>query len=185
MNVLTGTDTLLFHAVNGLPHPVLADTFAGTLSGLASWGLLWLFIAAVIILREEKRDHWFFLPLTTAIGWAWCLAELVVKPIFGRIRPVYASGTIVVPPVPSGYSFPSTHATIAFAAAYVIASRDRRLRLPMYLLAALVALSRVYLGHHYPSDVVVGAVLGLGIGKLALFVNARWGVSGTKTRRNR
>jgi undecaprenyl-diphosphatase len=65
-------------------------------------------------------------------------------------------------------SFPSTHATIAFAAAYVIGKAEKSWRGASFVLAVAVALSRIYLGNHYPSDVVVGALLGLLVGVVSM-----------------
>jgi undecaprenyl-diphosphatase len=63
--------------------------------------------------------------------------------------------------LPVTHSFPSGHATVSFACAAVLALAVPRLRAPLFLLAALIAFSRVYVGVHYPFDVVAGAVLGV------------------------
>lgn len=63
-------------------------------------------------------------------------------------------------------SFPSGHTAVSFALAAVLSKRFPRLMAPLYIIAALVGASRVYLGSHYPSDVVAGALLGLAIGWL-------------------
>lgn len=65
-------------------------------------------------------------------------------------------------------SFPSGHAAGAFSVAYVVGSEYPSLKLPSYLLAGLVAISRVYLGRHYPSDVLAGAVIGCSAGYLTM-----------------
>jgi undecaprenyl-diphosphatase len=65
-------------------------------------------------------------------------------------------------------SFPSGHATGAFAMASVAGAKYGSLRIPVYLLASTVALSRVYLGRHYPSDVLAGAGIGLCTGWLIM-----------------
>jgi undecaprenyl-diphosphatase len=64
---------------------------------------------------------------------------------------------------PSTYSFPSGHATVSFACATVLALAVPRLRWPLFLLAALISFSRVYVGVHYPFDVLAGALLGVAI----------------------
>jgi undecaprenyl-diphosphatase len=69
---------------------------------------------------------------------------------------------------PHTHSFPSGHATIAFACATVIGAALPRARVWLYVLAALVAWSRVYVGVHFPLDVVAGAVLGVGLGLVVL-----------------
>ncbi len=63
-------------------------------------------------------------------------------------------------------SFPSGHTAVSFALAAVLSKRFPRLMAPLYIVATLVGASRVYLGSHYPSDVVAGALLGLAIGWL-------------------
>ena len=63
-------------------------------------------------------------------------------------------------------SFPSGHSAAAFAVSSVIASEYPRLKIPAYVLAGVVAFSRVYLGKHYPSDAIAGSAIGYGIGKL-------------------
>ena len=99
------------------------------------------------------------------VGLTVILAEAIsggLKPLLRRDRPP-ASETDPLPlvDVPATYSFPSGHATVSFACATILTFAIPRLVVPLYALAALVAFSRVYVGVHYPSDVVVGAVLGI------------------------
>lgn len=83
-------------------------------------------------------------------------AELFLNMLVMRPRPAVEQ---VVVHAPLTSSFPSGHATLAFALAAVLASEHGR-RAYFYAVASLVAVSRVYLGVHYPSDVVAGAALG-------------------------
>ena len=75
--------------------------------------------------------------------------------------------------LPSTGSMPSGHAATAFAAATALALLFPRLRLAAYALAALICVSRVYLGVHYVSDVVVGALLGALIGVAVVLAGRR------------
>ncbi|MFL5921625.1 MAG: phosphatase PAP2 family protein [Gaiellaceae bacterium] len=106
------------------------------------------------------RRPWFFVALVTATLVADGLSYLLRQWI-GRDRPplVYAEPRPLVH-VPHSAAFPSGHASAAFAAATVIAWASRPLAVPAYVLAALVAWSRVYVGVHWPLDVIGGAAVG-------------------------
>jgi undecaprenyl-diphosphatase len=89
----------------------------------------------------------------------------LLKLITERARPPLADPQIeALVSVPESHSFPSGHAATAFAAATVVAVLYPRLRAPLLALAVMVALSRVYLGVHFWSDILVGSLLGVAIG---------------------
>jgi len=104
------------------------------------------------------------------------ILEYLLKVLFSRPRPFenfsdWINGPAEIAPVlfqlPSSYSFPSGHAATAFAAAALLNGLYAgRLRF-LYFLAFWVALSRVYIGVHYPADVLAGALLGIAWGTLA------------------
>ena len=96
------------------------------------------------------------------------LAVMILKETFDRARPPLADSSIVaVGLLPASASFPSGHAATAFAAAVAVGIVHPRLRRPLLALAAVVAVSRVYLGVHFLTDVVVGSLLGAAIGAVA------------------
>jgi undecaprenyl-diphosphatase len=112
------------------------------------------------VLAIVWRRPWFFVALVTATLAADGLS-LLLRQWIGRDRPplVYADPRPLVG-VPHSSAFPSGHASTAFAAATVIAWASRPLAVPAYALATLVAWSRVYVGVHWPLDVIGGAALG-------------------------
>ncbi len=86
----------------------------------------------------------------------------VIKPVFSRARP-YVYFTDILPLVSSSprYSFPSTHASNIFATTILLSFYYRKFLLLNLFIAVSVSFSRIYVGVHYPSDVVAGAILGI------------------------
>ena len=142
----------------GLLDPVFEGlTYAG------SFGAIWL-VLAVAIAGFSWRRPW----LAARVGATILVAEAasgLAKDWIGRDRPPLVDPeppTLVE--LPHTSSFPSGHATVACACATAIALAVPRLRWPVFVLAALIAFSRVYVGVHYPLDVLAGAVLGVVLG---------------------
>jgi undecaprenyl-diphosphatase len=92
------------------------------------------------------------------------LVNTAIKGVFRRRRPALEELPALVK-VPTSLSFPSAHSATAFAAARAFSALAPSP--PLYVAAALMALSRVYVGVHFPSDIAVGAGLGLTIGSIA------------------
>lgn len=171
METLLALDHTLFLLINHLPHTVLSDTVALTLSGaLSTTIILWFLLSVWLFVREEKRNHWFFLPIVSAGTLSLLVGQILLKNMFMRNRPPISLGAILVQgPLPD-YSFPSGHAAFVWALAVVLANKEPRAKYLFYLLAMLISLSRIYLGDHYPSDVVAGSMVGLAVGLFSLWV---------------
>jgi undecaprenyl-diphosphatase len=92
------------------------------------------------------------------------IINTAIKAVFRRRRPALEELPALVK-VPTSLSFPSSHSATSFTAARAYSALVPAP--PLYVAAALMALSRVYVGVHYPSDIVVGAGLGLTIGSVA------------------
>jgi len=102
-----------------------------------------------------------------------------IREAVGRPRPplVHPHPEPLVATPHSG-SFPSGHTSISFACATVLAAIAPKLALPGFVLAAAIAFSRVYVGVHYPLDLVGGAALGVLVGLAVLAAKRTWGAAG-------
>lgn len=150
----------------GLDRMFTAASTAGDFS------LLWHSINIVrgLVLRRRPDQ---VVALAVAIGLESLVVNQGIKRWFRRERPTIAGGASTPVRRPSTSAFPSGHATAAVFSAMILSRWDRRLALIWWTLAAVVAVSRVHVRIHHPSDVVGGAVVGWGLGRLAILLLRR------------
>ena len=99
------------------------------------------------------------------------IGNLALKNLIARSRPCWINtGVSMLVSVPTDYSFPSGHTLHCFIAATVLMYYDRRLGIPALVMAVLVGFSRLYLYVHFPTDVLAGAALGVGIGIITVMI---------------
>ena len=134
------------------------------LSFVMSKGMAWaagLVLASRIDGARGQRAFGEVLPTMWLAG---LVVEFPVKRLFNRARPfVTMTLSSVTGSKPAGYSFPSAHTAVSFAVAWLLRPYYPRLSPAIYGLASLVGFSRLYLGVHYLSDVVIGAATGTAV----------------------
>ncbi|CDO85955.1 hypothetical protein AWC29_13820 [Mycobacterium triplex] len=148
-------------------RPGLLATARG-MSHFGEHSVGWLIVELLgALLRERRRREW----LVAAAGtFAAHAAAVLIKRVVRRKRPHDPAVQVNVG-TPSELSFPSAHTTSTTAAA-VLMGRATGLPLPVVLVPPM-ALSRILLGVHYPSDVAFGVALGAAVARLALWLDRK------------
>ncbi|MBI2448575.1 phosphatase PAP2 family protein [Candidatus Microgenomates bacterium] len=159
-------NTKVFLTINSWPHPDWAVFLMRFFSLIGYGGIFWLVLALLIILLDQKkirRVKAFFL-IVIALVATLIINEIFIKNIFAIIRPQYV---LLEPGLRfwekgfSDYSFVSGHAFSYFACAFFLTKLYSGQSWWLYILATITAFSRVYLGSHWPFDILAGAALGL------------------------
>ena len=145
-----------------MTHPL--DALMLALSAVGRAAAVWVAIASVGLAtrRAHAMGVW---QVALALLLALLVSEVILKPLIHSPRPFDVnSHARVIGARPTDYSFPSGHASSSFAGAVALAQAWPAGRVAWFTLAALIAISRVYLGVHYPIDVVAGILIGLACG---------------------
>lgn len=139
----------------------IMDFIMKFITHLGDAGAIWIVIAVALLCFKKTRKAGIYLSvsllLTALIG------NVILKNIFARTRPFIAANHPIIINPPSGFAFPSGHTSSSFAAATTIGLIYKKYTPYAFILAFLIGFSRLYLYVHYPSDVLVGAILGIGI----------------------
>ncbi len=169
-------DTALFLFINNNFHfsflndNMRAITFLGN-----GWVVYWLALVYIYTYNRSKFKQSFFLIILTQLIPG--IFDIIIKRLVNRPRPIVAlhdlikNGTVHIDLFGrhlTEHSFPSGHATTAFALAVSLSYMFPKRYKLFYVIALLVAFSRVYNGEHYPLDVISGGVLGYVFAKLSL-----------------
>lgn len=150
-------------------NPIL-DNLMIFITSLGNGGMIW--IAATIVLLIPKKTRKAGIMSAVALLGSLIINNNIVKNIVQRPRPfVTFTDLQIIIPTPSEFSFPSGHTSSSFAAAAVFYRHlPKKLGLPSVILAGLIGFSRLYVGVHYPTDVIAGVLMGILLSYLAEFL---------------
>ena len=161
MSALSALDRRLLVLLRTRLRSPALDRAAVAYTRTGESGGLWIALAlAGAVTNPARRKRWLAAAGTVPFTMG---ANFVVKVAVARERP-QIEGLEPFGRVPRSHSFPSAHAATSFAGAVRIGALVPRARVPLLVAAGLMALTRPYLGVHYPSDVVVGAGVGTLVG---------------------
>lgn len=182
MSWLQGLDESLFRFINQTLSNPLFDVLMPWLSGNRIFIPLGIIAAGFLAWRGKSKAVLFLLLLGIAVGVTDGLVCNTLKHAIGRVRPCAALENVhLLVNCGANGSMPSSHAGNMFAVAMVSFLFYRRSAWVMFPLAAAVGFSRIANGVHYPSDVVIGAILGMGTGFAVVFtLNGLWRFVGAK-----
>jgi len=172
---LRSADRWLFHLFNAtLTNPVF-DRLMPFVTDADRWLLPLLVMVVGILIFGSKRARGIVLVALILVGLSDYITSGIMKPLFERLRPCKELDTarLLLDVCGGRYGFPSGHAANSFAAAVWLSGYYRVTKPYVLALAALIAFTRVYVGVHYPFDIVAGAAIGGGLAGLALLGQQR------------
>ena len=167
LHPLQAVDAFAFLQINQMPHTRLLDRFMTRLSWVMTGGNGWLLFLLLATLVDRQRGWKATRAVVPALWLATATVEHPIKKWFRRRRPfISLIEAIIVGRKPGSYSFPSGHSAAAFAGALLLAREYPASARGFFGLASLVAFSRIYLGVHYPGDVLSGSLVGMVLAKI-------------------
>lgn len=161
LDIFLRFDTYLFHLLNrDIANPVF-DVIMPIVTNVRYFYVPYVLLFVVLIWKGGSAGRWCAAALALTVLISDPLNSRVIKEMVMRIRPCATLSDVrLLVPCGAGKSFPSSHAVNNFAAAAVIGYYFRKYIPVAYFVASLVAFSRIYVGVHYPADVVGGALIG-------------------------
>lgn len=169
-------DLTIFYFFNHTLSIGFLDKFFSTITNVNNWYITYVILLAISWVKGGKKGKIAVIGVILLIIVSDQTGYRLLKELFGRLRPCEVLTDAITPLGCTGTaSFPSNHALNNFAAAVFFYKLFPKLKWPLFITATLIAISRVYLGLHYPSDVIGGAIIGAGFGYLfalaALYVD--------------
>lgn len=170
MQKLLNIDNNIFRAINNIQNTAL-NYFMFLVSLLGELAIIWFFFGALILYKNKKDGKKIFILMTLAIALTVIINHAVISYFIFRERPYLALSEVYqLGKQWTDSSFPSGHVSSAMAATVVLGRYYKKYLLYMIIFVLLTMLSRIFLGMHYPSDVLAGVLVGLFSGYSVLYL---------------
>jgi len=167
MDILYSIDLAIFYFFNHTISTGFLDKFFSIITDVSKWYIAYIILAGIAVTKSGTRGRIAVAGIIILIIFTDQTGHRLLKEIFQRIRPCNALPDVMTPIDCRGsFSLPSNHALNNFAAATFLWRLFPKFKWVFFITAFLLALSRVYLGLHYPSDIVAGAIIGSAFGYL-------------------
>jgi len=165
-------DKLIFSFFNSTISNPLFDIFFPIITNQDIWTLPILAGIIILMIRGGRRGKICSAVLIVAIILADYTSAQILKPYFARLRPSHEliDGIRLLVPKGGRYGFVSSHAANMYASATILGYFYPRYKKVFFTTALMVAFSRVYVGVHYPADILFGGLLGYGLGWIVLTI---------------
>ena len=169
MSFIQKFDNYILCAIRKYAQNKYLDILMPTITTMGNLGIIWITMAVGLLLDKPYRLIGDIVMLTLIISTI--VGEGIVKHIVRRVRPCNQQNNInLLISRPISYSFPSGHTLSSFAAAEVLSMYFTQYKLIFMAIAFLIALSRLYLYVHYPTDIIAGIIFGILCSKLIFII---------------
>lgn len=174
MNVIQNADISILLYIQEHIRKEWMNGFWRAITFLGDGGWFWILLAVVLLIMKKTRKAGVAAAIALVIGAL--ITNVCLKNMVARVRP-YDTYSALIPIVkrPIDWSFPSGHTCASFASAFVyFRLLPKKYGIPALVLACMIAFSRLYLGVHYPTDVLAGFLIGLLASVLAVWMVRRF-----------
>lgn len=162
ISLLSSWDITLFRLINGQGPNYFLDWFMPFMTDLKNFRYVLPVLVVWVLVREKKAGIVFLVFIGITLGITDPFSSHWLKDWVGRVRPCHVLEEVrLLTDCNTSYSFPSSHAVNIFAAAFFLSQPLKKLSPLFFGIAGIVGYSRIYIGIHYPLDVIGGAAIGL------------------------
>lgn len=178
IDFLYSIDLSIFYFINHTISNPIFDKFFPFITYVKNWYIAYVILLGILFIKGGKIGKLASVGIILLIATSDQISSHLLKNLFDRLRPCNALADVnLLVNCSKSFSFPSSHAVNNFAVAFYFYKLYPKLKWVLFITAALIAFSRPYVGVHYPSDILIGAAVGMLIGyifaTLTLMINKK------------